>query len=71
MTKPKTNPAQRGRKSSAALSIVRPSEPKAVPPARALPEPPSHLSDASKALWRSTLSGWSLDMHHQHLLRLA
>ncbi len=71
MTKPKANPAQRGRKSSASLSIVRPAEPKAVPPSRDQPDPPAHLSDASQALWRSTLSGWSLDAHHQHLLRLA
>jgi len=71
MTKPKQNPAQRGRKSSAALSIVRPAEPTQTAPARSLPDPPSHLSDASQALWRSTLVGWSLDAHHQHLLRLA
>jgi len=36
-----------------------------------MPDPPEHLSDASKALWRSTLAGWSLDAHHRHLLRLA
>ncbi len=71
MTKPKANPAQRGRKSSASLSIVRPAEPTPAAPARSLSDSPSHLSDASKELWRSTLAGWSLDAHHQHLLRLA
>jgi len=71
MTKPKRHPAQPGRKSSASLAIVRPAGPAPAPPSRNLPEPPSHLSDASKALWRSTLAGWDLDMHHQHLLRLA
>ncbi len=71
MTRAKAHPAQRGRKSSAALSIVRPAEPTPTAPPRSLPAPPSHLSDASQALWRSTLSGWSLDAHHQHLLRLA
>ncbi len=71
MTKPKRNPAQRGRKSAASLAIVRPSEPVPASLPRTYPDPPDHLSDASKALWRSTLSGWSLDAHHQHLLRLA
>jgi len=71
MTRPKRNPAQRGRKSAASLAIVRPAAPAPAPPSRDQPAPPSHLSDASKALWRSTLAGWNLDAHHQHLLRLA
>ena len=71
MTKPKRNPAQRGRKSSAALSIVRPVEPVETTRRREVPGLPAHLSDASKTLWKSTLAGWDLDMHHQQLLRLA
>ncbi len=71
MTRPKRNPAQRGRKSAASLAIFRPLA--AVPPSppRALPEPPPHLSAASKALWKSTVTGWDLASHHQRLLRLA
>ena len=71
MTKPKRNPAQRGRKSAASLSIVRPAEPTPKPSPRSLPQPPPHLSDGSKALWKSTLAGWDLDTHHQRLLCLA
>ena len=71
MTKPKRNPRQPGRKSAASLSIVRPAEPKPAPAPRNLPAPPAHLSEASKALWTSTVAGWDLDLHHQRLLRLA
>ena len=70
MTRPKRNPAQRGRKSTASLATFRPLA--AVPPSppRNLPEPPPHLSAASKALWKSTVAGWDLGAHHLHLLRL-
>ncbi len=71
MTKAKASPAQRGRKSAASLATFRPLA--AVPPSppRDLPEPPAHLSAASKALWKATVAGWDLGLHHQRLLRLA
>lgn len=71
MTKPKRNPAQRGRKSSASLALVRPVDPTPAPTPRTYPPPPAHLSDASKALWRATVSDWVLGEHHLRLLRLA
>jgi len=36
-----------------------------------LPSAPAHLSDASKSLWKATVSGWDLDLHHHRLLALA
>lgn len=71
MTKPKRHPRQPGRKSAAKLAIVRPAEPTRDSAPRSLPPPPSHLSDGSKALWKSTVAGWELDTHHQRLLCLA
>ena len=71
MTRAKTNPAQRGRKSSAALSIVRPSELKAIPATRSLPDPPSHLSEDISGWWRQAVRDFALEPHHLRLLQAA
>jgi phage terminase small subunit len=33
--------------------------------------PPTHLRSSTKRWWRSVVSGWQLDDHHLHLLKLA
>ncbi len=71
MTKPKRHPAQRGRKSSASLAIVRPAEPKAAPPSRDQPDPPTHLSQDASAWWRAAVAAYSFEHHHLLLLRAA
>ncbi len=71
MTKPKTNPAQRGRKSAASLSIVRPAGPAPAPPSRDLPAPPAHLSEEAAAWWRAAVGAYSFEHHHLLLLRAA
>ncbi len=35
------------------------------------PTPPGHLSETAKSWWRSVLVDFDLELHHQHLLRLA
>jgi P27 family predicted phage terminase small subunit len=71
MTKPKRNPAQRGRKSAASLAIVRPVA--AVPPPmpRNLPVPPCHLSKDAAAWWNDVVRDFALEPHHLKLLQAA
>lgn len=71
MTKPKRNPAQRGRKSAASLSIVQPSKPAPRPTARSLPAPPDHLSDESIAWWNQAVGDFDFEPHHLRLLQAA
>ena len=70
MTKPKRNPRQRGRKSSAALSIVRSADVPPSPP-RNLPAPPRHLSDEAAAWWAVVVRDYALEAHHLKLLQCA
>ena len=35
------------------------------------PNPPAHLSDRCKVWWRSVMTDYDLEPHHEHLLRLA
>ena len=71
MTRPKKNPAQRGRKSAASLSIVKPAKPVSPPPARNLPSPPDHLSDDATAWWWEVVRDYALEAHHLKLLQAA
>jgi P27 family predicted phage terminase small subunit len=36
-----------------------------------IPRAPKHLSDASRALWRSVLAAFAFEAHHIEILRLA
>lgn len=71
MTKPKRNPAQRGRKSAAALSIVRPVDTIAPPSPRSLPTPPAHLSEDAAAWWKEAVRDFAFEPHHLRLLQCA
>jgi P27 family predicted phage terminase small subunit len=71
MTKPKRNPAQRGRKSAASLAIARPSADVPSSPSRDLPQPPSHLSEDAQAWWREAVRDYALEAHHLKLLQAA
>jgi phage terminase small subunit len=71
MTKPKRNPAQRGRKSAASLAIVRPAEPTPLHPPKKLPEPPEHLSEDAAAWWDDVVRDFALEPHHLKLLQAA
>ena len=71
MTKPKANPRQRGRRSAASLSIVRPLKevPALVP--RTLPAPPAHLSPDAAAWWNEAVRDYCFEPHHLRLLQCA
>ena len=71
MTKPKRNPAQRGRKSAASLAIVRPAGHTPAPPPRSLPQPPDHLSEESAAWWHQAVQDFDFEPHHLRLLQAA
>src|SRR3954462_14849226 len=62
----------RGRKSAASLSVVA-AQPASDPVRRAgaLPEPPAHLSEATKQWWREIVSTWVLEVHQVRLLQLS
>ena len=36
-----------------------------------LPKAPSHLSATARTWWETVMTGYQLEEHHQHLLRLA
>ena len=71
MTKPKKNPAQRGRKSAASLAIVQPLRAVPEPAPRHLPAPPKHLSKAACAWWCEVVRDYDLSGHHLRLLESA
>lgn len=71
MTKPKRNPAQRGRKSAASLAIVRPSESVPASLRRTFPDPPDHLSDDAAGWWRQAVRDYAFEAHHLRLLQAA
>jgi P27 family predicted phage terminase small subunit len=62
----------RGRKSGASLSVVG-AQPAPDPARRSgdLPEPPPHLSEATKKWWHEIVSTWALEVHQVRLLQLA
>jgi P27 family predicted phage terminase small subunit len=69
MTKPKRNPAQRGRKSAASLAIVRLGAALPAQRARNLPAPPAHLTKDAAAWWDSVVREYALEPHHLKLLQ--
>jgi phage terminase small subunit len=60
----------RGRKSASELAVVRlqPASDAALP-VGVRPEPPGHLSPATKDWWRTTVRDYDLEPHHLRLLQ--
>ena len=71
MTKPKKNPAQRGRKSAAKLAIVRPVHDATPATPRSFPAPPAHLSPDVAAWWNEAVRAYAFEPHHLRLLQAA